>query len=415
MNHKFTIIKVKGDIMGRPSKKNSTKAKSAGKAGKGRKTPTKVVSRSRKVPELFPDLSAIVVKKCKEESEEEDEEEDVEDGEEYEYEEVASEYEDDHKFSSVATGNDKRTGKGKVVVDETEDDATDAEESETEDEDADVSDFHAPVAAMKRSTRAAGRRKVKTKPELPGSKGRKGKGKNAINEVLPAVMPPATAGAPEVRVPVVADLSLFGFRPAPIPVQENATAQRGIPLNSSKIRAVVVRGLDDQNDILFRCEPTLVGPSLSSWCEKLVAEAAKTPGSWTTEFNINPQSFNWYANDIVQMNSNGYPVRLFHIPVLGQVTEAKLMRMFSAICTKVNSLKGNNEQLLVNRNELFWLDSPVVWSDVIGTSKAVTMIRFHKGTTYQGFYEANEDFILTYFRREDVGSVGTLYAPPLLN
>jgi hypothetical protein len=206
----------------------------------------------------------------------------------------------------------------------------------------------------------------------------------------------------------VKTLSSFGLKPAPLNVPENGHGQA--TLNSSKIRLVVINGLNGQRDILLRCEPTLIGPSTSSWCEKVIADALKIPDSWTKQFNINPFPFNWHVNNTIQNNGNGYPIRLFHIPVLGEIDNNKLMEMLKYLCEVVSSSKGNKEQLIVQRKGLYWLDESIVWSDVIGTAKAVSMIRFHKGNTYPGFFEEHEDFVLTYFRREDVSQIGALYA-----
>jgi hypothetical protein len=110
--------------------------------------------------------------------------------------------------------------------------------------------------------------------------------------------------------PGVKTLTSFVFEPVTLSVAQTDLRQR--TLNSSKIRIVVIDGFNGEKNILLRCELTLMGPSTSSWSEKVIADGLKIAATWTKDFNINPHPFNWYVNDIVQNNSNGYPIRLLY-------------------------------------------------------------------------------------------------------
>jgi hypothetical protein len=212
---------------------------------------------------------------------------------------------------------------------------------------------------------------------------------------------------PTYAKPSIKTLTSFGFESVTLSVPQTDLRQRRV--NSSKIRIVVIYGFNGEKNILLRCEPTLIGPSTSSWSEKVIFDALKIAATWTKDFNINPHPFNWYANNIVQNNSNGYPIRLFHIPFRGDIDVYNLLAMLKYLCEVVMSCKGNKEKLIVNRHDLFWLEGPVVWSDVIGISKSISMIKLYKGNTYPGFFEDNDEFVLTYFRREDVEDIPQLH------
>jgi hypothetical protein len=168
---------------------------------------------------------------------------------------------------------------------------------------------------------------------------------------------------------------------------------------TSKLRAVIINGVGGELDLLIRCEP--VNEEECSWCEKVIVDALKQSTPWTRRFNI-IGVFNWYHNDILQINSKGYPVRLFHIRLCGTNNGQELLQMLAHLCATICSYSNNREQLIIDNDELFWINGPVVWSDVIGVRHAFYMLTLYKGNIYPGFFEEHEAFVLTYFRNEHI-------------
>ena len=191
--------------------------------------------------------------------------------------------------------------------------------------------------------------------------------------------------------------------------------EEGSILNVSELRVVVIKGLKGTSDVLFRCEPSVEGRNTCSFCERVIYDALKSDVSWTKCFNINRRTFLWYLNNSLQSNTKGWPIRLFHIPLDREVDHIQLLQMLHHLCNVVTSCKGNKERLIVNEEDLYWMDDNVVWSDVIGFSTAISMIRLQKGNIYAHNYEEHEDFILTYFRRDQVGELQELLALPVGN
>jgi hypothetical protein len=188
----------------------------------------------------------------------------------------------------------------------------------------------------------------------------------------------------------------------------NMIARRGAQVFST-IRVVKINGVSsDEFDLLFRCQSSREGQP--SWTEKVIVDAIKTSAVWCRNLNISSKIFNWYRNDTLQMNSFGYPIRLFHIHFNTTFNEENVLQLLLHLCETVSSCPGNNEQLILNVEDLYWENGTSVWSDVIGVSNALNLIVMRKGRPYPGFYEENEDFILRYVRREDVTDLEAVFA-----
>jgi hypothetical protein len=67
----------------------------------------------------------------------------------------------------------------------------------------------------------------------------------------------------------------------------------------------------------------------------------------------------------------------------------------------VNSARGNDTVAAVDKDTYFWLEDPVVWSDVIGNDEAVKNLLKETNTIHAaaGFYDANKALIHSYFHR----------------
>lgn len=214
----------------------------------------------------------------------------------------------------------------------------------------------------------------------------------------------ATAVAPANAI-VQANLANFGIRPA-----TNGNQQPTPRI--SELRAVIIRGVDGNSDILLRCEPVGINHSIS-WPEKIFSDAVRNKEAWVTNLNIGSELFTWFHENIQQNNSRGYPVRLFYIPAANAVTIPQLMSLCTYICERISSVPGNNTVLNVNANRFLWLDENAVWSDVVGVTKACQMVVNAKGNVFPGFYELHHEFIHTFFQPEsfDLELVNYFHAP----
>jgi hypothetical protein len=219
-----------------------------------------------------------------------------------------------------------------------------------------------------------------------------------------------TRGLKKKATTVVRDLSYFGLNPAPI-INDDGIGMNGINQNASELRIAIIEGVEGKHDIVLRCEPTGYMNRNYSWSEKILSDAVKDPNSWTSSFNLNQKIFTWYHNNVEQVNRSGYGVRMFHIPVCGKINNNKLLEMCTHICELITNSEKNTERITVNVDQLFWLRGKVVWSDVVGHNRAMSLLKKQKGIPHPGYYEAHEEFILTYFRKDDVEAMTELYGP----
>ena len=166
---------------------------------------------------------------------------------------------------------------------------------------------------------------------------------------------------------------------------------------TSALRVVIIPGLHSTSHILFRCQPTLNNYSL---CQNLLMNAISQPDSWAQQLHFSDHSYHWYHNDVLQLNANGFPIRLFHIPLpvnQTDLTADTLLHLCDNICTMLTISARNQETITYDEQNLFWLQGNVVWADVIGTNKALSIIRSLRCSSGHGFYERNEYLLLPFF------------------
>ena len=178
---------------------------------------------------------------------------------------------------------------------------------------------------------------------------------------------------------------------------------------TSAMRLVVIAGVNSTCHLLFRFEPTTQN---STWYEKLLLDAIGQQNSWAHKVNFSHQTYHWYDREVLQVNPNGYPIRLFHIPVrLPRVKCGTVLKLCKYICTMLTISSQNTGIITCHKRNLLWMEGNVVWADVIGTTQSLSIIRSLKGTPFQGFYEQNEEFLLTYFREDNQVLTEQLFRP----
>ena len=217
----------------------------------------------------------------------------------------------------------------------------------------------------------------------------------------------ATNGVEEASV---RNLLSFGMSPA-AHAESRVNSQSNT--NTASLRVVVVNGLDGHSDVLLRCEATGTGNVNSCWSEKVFLDAIKEPNSWAKQLNVSMQTFNWYDREVMQVNRNNYPIRLFHIPVAARVVahSRSVLGLCKYICRMISATPRNTETITAEEGSLTWIEGPVVWSEVVGTTKALSMLRYAKGAVFQGFYEANEEYVLSLFKTNNEVAMKQLFAP----
>jgi hypothetical protein len=121
----------------------------------------------------------------------------------------------------------------------------------------------------------------------------------------------------------------------------------------------------------------------------LISDAIKEPKSWASKLDISPQTCNWYDRDILQVNRNGYPIRIFHILVSAasmDLNRESITELMNHICRMVTNTPRNTEVLSFDEGAPSWIEGNIVWSDVVGTTKALNMLRYAIGPPREGFF-----------------------------
>jgi hypothetical protein len=414
------IQTVVGKNMGRPRKSPVTK-------GAQKPVPVTPPRKGRKKNTIADPIKAVVVDSS--DSSEESEAVDIDTSDFIDEDDDEDEDEDEDEDDDEDDNEDEKGDDDDDDDDVDEDDKSNENGNEIDD----VEDVHNEelsvasddeVVVVKTRSRSAARKKATAKKSTTQSKPKKvgkkrsttGRGKTVSQTTTvkkPAVRgrkgrppgkktKPASASASlNQTASGVKDLASFGITPAK--TVDAKVGKERVP-NTSALRVVIIPGIDSHCDLVFRCEPTGLGNQNSSWCEKLLADAIREPKSWAKKLNFSVQTYNWYDQNIIQLNRNGYPIRLFHIPVSlprTEITDNLLLELCKHICTMLTSTPRNTESISCQDGVHSWHQGDIVWADVIGKEKALSMVRFLKGNAYQGFYEAHEQFLLTYFKRND--------------
>jgi len=181
---------------------------------------------------------------------------------------------------------------------------------------------------------------------------------------------------------------------------------------NSKLKCCVIRGVN-MCTVVFKCEPNDTQYTNGSWSEKIFSDAVRSNSSWIKELNFDTEFLYWYQNNVAQKNPKGWPVRMFTIQVEEEPSKDALKKLADYICQQVNQVPRNDTTLTVDDNNFFWIQPPVVWSDIVGYEAAFLMIKKEKGDLHPGFFVENEDYIHTFFHPNsfDKELGRALYAP----
>jgi len=218
-------------------------------------------------------------------------------------------------------------------------------------------------------------------------------------------------------LPRVADLSAFGMEAV---LSAPVDRPRDMNNRNSTIHLAVVRGNltpANTNAIIVRFKSANANPMVNAWSEKVLYDEIKARKEWTNQLNFHDRTLNWYHNNTPMRNERGYFMRLFCIYTKGEPpTRPSLLHLGRHICAQLNAIKGNDTVTTLDEATCFWLDPiNVVWADVIGFDEALKNLMKETSTPlpYDGFYEAHENTIHTYFHQRslDIEFADILFAP----
>jgi len=235
--------------------------------------------------------------------------------------------------------------------------------------------------------------------------------------VSPEIASAFAAPLQKAGSPRVADLSAFGMEAV---LSAPVDRPRDMNNRNSTIHLAVVHGNltpANTNTIIVRFKSANANPMVNAWSEKVLYNEIKARKEWTNQLNFHDRTLNWYHNNTPMRNERGYFMRLFCIYTKGEPpTRPSLLHLGRHICAQLNAIKGNDTVTTLDEATCFWLDPiNVVWADVIGFDEALKNLMKETSTPfpYDGFYEAHENTIHTYFHRRslDIELADILFAP----
>lgn len=186
-------------------------------------------------------------------------------------------------------------------------------------------------------------------------------------------------------------LSSFGIK-----LGDSATGARA--RRDSYLRAAITE--PPNTELVFKFDPQDPNFKAGSWSEKILCESIKRRDAWTIDLGFNSTFYPCYYKNEEQKNSKGYTQRMFGIPTQDVPSMENLLAAMEYICEMVNRSPGNNTLASVNKNNIFWMDGKVTWSDIIGRQNACTRLQAQTGPIGDGYYEQNETLIHSHFPSE---------------
>lgn len=205
------------------------------------------------------------------------------------------------------------------------------------------------------------------------------------NETPTLAMISTTAGtkANGNEAEISCDLISFGIKPAPRKTK-NPSCIYGI--GDSKLKFCVIQG-SVESAMVFCFEPLHPNNIKGPWAEKLLVDAVKANEKFVTDLRIEDDILYWFHNNEAQMSPINYGVRLFFVRTLQLPKDQSVVAFGKHLCKKLADLPRNWAKAFFDENDYFWLQQPVVWSDVIGTNAALrTLLSINKGLAYSGTY-----------------------------
>ena len=135
------------------------------------------------------------------------------------------------------------------------------------------------------------------------------------------------------------------------------------------------------------------------WGEKKMFDALRERQEWLMVLEPCQQVFNYHQNNAPIRNSRGYSVRLFAF-FCGTVPENQnLVEMGKYLCENVNNMEGNNTVAVIQRDNLYFANNDVTWSELCGTQTAYEQLILQASEEASpGFYDRHQALVHRFFR-----------------
>jgi len=136
------------------------------------------------------------------------------------------------------------------------------------------------------------------------------------------------------------------------------------------------------------------------WGEKKMFDALRERQEWLMVLEPCQQVFNYHQNNVPIRNSRGYSVRLFAF-FCGTVPENQnLIEMGKYLCENVNNMEGNNTVAVIQRDNLYFANNDVTWSEICGTQTAYEQLLLQASEEASpGFYDRHQALVHHFFRQ----------------
>ena len=161
---------------------------------------------------------------------------------------------------------------------------------------------------------------------------------------------------------------------------------------NSTLKLAVVPG----EALVFRMEPN---PTVAAgWSEKKAYDAISQKKPWTTKVHFDPFYLVWFLNNVRQVNSKGYPIRLFPIYIknTNKISDANLLQLGRFIAHRIDAEPDNDTNLIISEESYFWIRN-ATWQELIGVDAAIRHLRFRTGAFFDGYYDKFKTTILAHF------------------
>jgi hypothetical protein len=190
-----------------------------------------------------------------------------------------------------------------------------------------------------------------------------------------------------------------------------------ITSNTSYVKAVIMVSPPNETHVVFRFERT--DEDNSSWAEKLLDDEVNLKKTaWSKLENFVEGRLHYYIDDIKQINSKNYPIRLFLVKIPGPFNNEIVIDKAERIVSHINTHYQSAYKILhCVPGDLYWNEDNLVWSDIIGGQQAYDrIVKIAKAHPSPGFFETHQELILQHFHSNtfDHDLVTLFYAPSTL-
>jgi hypothetical protein len=186
-----------------------------------------------------------------------------------------------------------------------------------------------------------------------------------------------------------------------------------ITRQTSYLRAAIVASPPGETHVVFRFER--VDTDTSSWAEKLLNDAVQNRTPWVTHANITQDKLLFFENNVKQVNTKGYPIRMFFSVIPGNYNFDSVVNKAEEICSHLQATPGLNYRVAhFDEPDLLWMDDTVVWSEILGGQQAYDRLVKLTEQPSPGYFDRHHQTLFYYFHDQTFNHAlqSLFYAPP---